>query len=716
MSKIKIKLLSDSCIASGETFNSSIDSDVCYDSMGLPYIPAKRIKGCLRESALELRDLGVSEFNVDGKDMINEIFGNEGYKPAVFSLSSAKLVGYEDYVSDLKNADSSYSLQQTVLNQFTYIRYQTKINEATGTADDTSLRAIRVMNKGLEFEADIELPEQYENAISMCCQNFRNMGLNRTRGMGELKVSFEKAAADSMPQSSSVKWDDSKNYSKLEYNITLKSPALFKSVAGGQTKTVEYIDGAKLLGMLAQGLDEDFVGFMEKGKLICSNAYVSDGEKRFTPISASVYHVKNEKNNLRDKAYADSANAGIEQKLQLCQIGGWFVNSDTEEAIVKQTVDTEIHYHHSRPEDKSKGHVVSKGDKAKGSETNSKSGGAFFQMESVSAGQVFSGFIMGSKEQLKKVYDLFTAKPSQRIGYSKLTEYGSATIEITSLEEASVNSQNMKSQFVVKLNAPAIIYNGNGMYSTNESELINCIAEKLGVASDELVILNRFLSYNKVGGFNVTWGYKKPVVNAFDMGTTLVLETKNKQPIDVSPIMHTFVGSRCCEGYGEIVCYDVPTIYEKKVVAPKSDKNEGIHNTNITYKTELISDIASAKAKEYIKRCAREEAERASERGVDKGCNAVNSNLIMMCKEQPTFDAFRRNIKERFDKKTDVKNVKLENANKIITKELDMEQIMKAAIREFPLAKLEINEVYKLYVMTLLVTIKYKIKEEKSNE
>lgn len=57
--KITIELLSDICIGSGESYNSVIDTDVTYDDYGLPYIPAKRIKGCIREAGLELKDFGL---------------------------------------------------------------------------------------------------------------------------------------------------------------------------------------------------------------------------------------------------------------------------------------------------------------------------------------------------------------------------------------------------------------------------------------------------------------------------------------------------------------------------------------------------------------------------------------------------------------------------------------------------------------------------------
>ena len=49
--KIKITLKSDLCAGSGYSYAGIIDSDICYSKNGIPYIPARRIKGCLREAA-----------------------------------------------------------------------------------------------------------------------------------------------------------------------------------------------------------------------------------------------------------------------------------------------------------------------------------------------------------------------------------------------------------------------------------------------------------------------------------------------------------------------------------------------------------------------------------------------------------------------------------------------------------------------------------------
>ena len=100
--KLKIELLSDLCTYSGDTFNSVVDTDVVYDQYGLPYIPAKRLKGCIRESCMELAELGCTielekndsqtkeRFRASA-EIFEKLFGKEGNSDSAFSLSNAYL-------------------------------------------------------------------------------------------------------------------------------------------------------------------------------------------------------------------------------------------------------------------------------------------------------------------------------------------------------------------------------------------------------------------------------------------------------------------------------------------------------------------------------------------------------------------------------------------------------------------------------------------------
>lgn len=134
--KIIIRLLSDLCTCSGETYNSIVDTDVVYDEYGIPYIPAKRIKGCIREAALEMM-----EFEMIQPETYNRIFGKEGSQRAAFSISNAYIKNYEATIKALKGCkDKGLASQQNVLSQYTGTRTQTAVDMESGVADENSLR------------------------------------------------------------------------------------------------------------------------------------------------------------------------------------------------------------------------------------------------------------------------------------------------------------------------------------------------------------------------------------------------------------------------------------------------------------------------------------------------------------------------------------------------------------------------------------------------
>ena len=79
-----------------------LDTDICYDRYGFPYIPAKRIKGCLRECALELNDW-------EEKIRSNEIFGSAGKRQNAgkVRISDAILSDCREYAEEVREYDGS---------------------------------------------------------------------------------------------------------------------------------------------------------------------------------------------------------------------------------------------------------------------------------------------------------------------------------------------------------------------------------------------------------------------------------------------------------------------------------------------------------------------------------------------------------------------------------------------------------------------------------
>lgn len=189
--QIKIILKSDTLVGLGEGYGAIIDSDIVIDEIGLPYIPSKRIKGIMLESAKELnRMLEFFDRQID----INKIFGDKGNNSGVLLLSNFYILEYKNTKEWLKYLTSKNGIvnKQNITKQFTSIRYSTSINCETEIAKEHSLRTERVIDKNNVFSADVEFPKKYENDIALICQNMHRMGTKRTRGFGEIEVALMK--------------------------------------------------------------------------------------------------------------------------------------------------------------------------------------------------------------------------------------------------------------------------------------------------------------------------------------------------------------------------------------------------------------------------------------------------------------------------------------------------------------------------------------------
>jgi len=197
--KIRIQLESPTLVGSGEGFGSLIDSDIVFDEIGLPYIPAKRIKGCLRDSITEVQDIlnSVETANLSIPSKIELIFGKTGAEePAQVYFSNLYIREYEQnrtwlrYFLESDNFKSQVT-RESIQVQFTEIRQMTKVSE-NGVAFDNSLRSVRLIKRGEIFEGDVyiigssESNEAIIQTLNLACMNFRRMGTNRNRGFGEI--------------------------------------------------------------------------------------------------------------------------------------------------------------------------------------------------------------------------------------------------------------------------------------------------------------------------------------------------------------------------------------------------------------------------------------------------------------------------------------------------------------------------------------------------
>ncbi len=194
---LKVELVSPAITASGEGFGAIIDTDIVFDETGLPYIPAKRIKGCLLDSAREVEEM-FNKSEITCPFCIKKTFGVVGTTTSVpVYISNLYIEDYaknKEWLNYFLESDKYKAVlsKDRILGTFTQIRKQTAIGDK-GVAKEHSLRTARVINKGTCFFGDIKTANKDDdiiNTLILACLNFRHMGTMRNKGFGEIKCSL----------------------------------------------------------------------------------------------------------------------------------------------------------------------------------------------------------------------------------------------------------------------------------------------------------------------------------------------------------------------------------------------------------------------------------------------------------------------------------------------------------------------------------------------
>lgn len=196
---VHVKILSPLHLGSGGA-DIHVDADVVQDDVGLPYFPAKRLKGLLYESGLEVSEM-VGGCLID-KEKLDTLFqrGRGGVQQLV--ISNLYIENYDVLHADLlylqKNFPSVFR-PAYVLDQYASVRYQTAINPETGVAQENSLRNMRVLDAGLTFVGEIRIlggDKDCLRTLALAVRNLSQCGGKRTRGFGQIACTLTQNGKD----------------------------------------------------------------------------------------------------------------------------------------------------------------------------------------------------------------------------------------------------------------------------------------------------------------------------------------------------------------------------------------------------------------------------------------------------------------------------------------------------------------------------------------
>lgn len=553
---IKITLRSDLCVGSGYSYAGVIDSDVTADNYGIPYIPARRLKGCMKEAA-EMINTILQE------DTIQELFGNRGQKaPGKLVLENARINHYEEITNALRS--NKYS-KEAILQQFTTVRAQTKIDES-GIAEDNSLRFMRVVSEtspltrkgqleNLTFYATVTYPEEYENDLVMILQATRSIGMNRNRGLGSVTCELDVSSAKTMDEFNGV-IHDSNEPIEIHYSLLNEEPLMIS--LGSDNVSETYIPGRMILGALAakylsiKGHTADDTAFRdlflngEKTQFL--NVYISNGDTRCIPVPGYVNSLKKSKNlvnferiyeapslekgNTDDEIKEYGVAGGNQPKKLLDQYCA--IDKDSHNVSIKE-VGRQLTYHHRHKHGKDEVQLYS-------------------HLE-IAEGQKFVGVIRTTAAYK----DLITQLLSQglRIGKSRSAQYGKCQVVVNNCEEIKPDTIEVKSgeDILVSFSAPSLFVE-NGKEVACYEEVYTLVAKALGIEDKvgptrrEEDGINPFgiIDTKLIYGYQSIWNLRRTPSVAVTEGSVLVYRMKEDASID----RNIMVGNRHLEGYGEI--------------------------------------------------------------------------------------------------------------------------------------------------------------------
>lgn len=581
---LKIDLKSDLMPGSGIGFGAGIDADICYDDMGLPYIPGKRIKGSLRRAGEEAHALGDPNCS---ENVMAALFGTEKL-PGALQVRSARLEGYREKRQKCAHERLPASL---VADKYTSLRRQTSIDE-WGAARPESLRTIRVIRKNLSFVAEVELlqrnppptkeaedstdkdtitDEQLKSCLDSCVNNFYSLGMMSNRGLGHIKASWTPANQDDKNKimaKSSMKGGEN----TLVVVFRLDSPVIASNRYGQETD--RQIPGSTMRGcMLAawsrfkgysgtffkEG-DRDYQQFTDiflSGTVHFGDALITDEEgNAYHPLPANILAIKDVKD-----TYTDSAVKTPE--IQTKSLKHYYVqglDGQQPQTMKYLKVSTSTAYHMSTKDDR-----------------------ALFQYSGLKEGQCFRGEIHGPSEKLLELYQALEAHPDLSIGRSRTAQYGAARVERLSLMKFDwkpVSDQN--GLFLAILLSPAWLLDDFGMSVCNAPAFLEGLRQALGdqKSIDEsqiLVLESVFLRVCHLGGYNPAWRLAKQSAHCLDIGSSLLFRVKDSdgqiKNVSLPPRIH--IGENPTEGLGEVL------------LIPYSERTE-----SITLESALAEDMS----------------------------------------------------------------------------------------------------------------------------
>ena len=258
--------------------------------------------------------------------------------------------------------------------------------------------------------------------------------------------------------------------------------------------------------------------------------------------------------------------------------------------------------------------------------SSAKTEGNIYNYEALTAGQKFTGYILGEEEELvalKEAVSDGNGSFTCHVGRSKYAQYGTCRMKIDEPEPApqiagdvALANKQGQHRIFIRLETPFIPETESGMLVSDSLQEIvtalneRCHTDKINIDADAV-----FASAQSLKNFVGIWGLKRPEETALAAGSVFAL-VKNEpwtenELAQLNQMLYEGVGRRTEEGFGQL------RIWKSEKLSTLNSKNSkeapvDLQPEAYALQTDEVKRIAARIMQDYIfeqvRNCAAEDA------------------------------------------------------------------------------------------------------------
>jgi CRISPR-associated protein Csx10 len=648
--RVRLTMESDWHVGSGMGRPGNIDRLIVRDADGLPFVPAKTLRGIWRD-ACERLCRGLDDGQLGGwSRWVDSLLGSQpalGQKdptgrhgdPSQPPLESAVQVRSARIPSSLR--EQLIRADRRLREAMTFVKPRVKIDRRSGSTHTDHLRFEEMARRGtiLEAECRLTVPQEMGEAASALliasAKLVERLGGKRRRGPGRCRLEIIDANVDvaiewlernaSVPAWSPANGNRESSgdhqaaarddpWISVLFLLKLQGPlAISYRTIGNVVETLDFMPGSYLLPHVSRRLDGlgglDVRSALQAGDVCVLPATPEVDGERGLPVPLALFAPKGGKGlEERDKVVNRLLCPEPTDGTQLKQLREGYLSARPSKAYK-----TPITVHtHNTVEDQP--------------QRPTSDVGGVYTYEAIAAVDEGQPVRLRGELRLRKslASKLASAQPDWwmkldgvvSLGRSRKDDYGSVLLETRPAADWSSTANADATELCVWLVSDTLIRNDQLRPEATAKALGEELGRRLGVKltireSGNSGLLDELVRIRRLDTWHVGWGLPRPSLVALQAGSCAVFGVQSTiDPVKLRQLEAGGIGERTAEGYGQVrfnhpLLTKMPTQWPASPAAAKSGSSRG------TAMAIPSNDLAFAFARLLERECWKQEIRRA---------------------------------------------------------------------------------------------------------